>query len=768
MLDEGLRYHEAGNLARAEQMYRQVLTRNPDNADALHLLGVISLQTGHGGTAVDFIRRAIRLNDRIPIYHNNLGLALLRDGKHDEAMACFRRALDLDNRFTDAEISLGKLLHARNAGDEAETHYRHALSLNPESAEAHDNLGRLLAEKGHIEDALACHRRALALRPDMAEAHGNLGNILQRQGNLGEALACYRRALALDPRLPEAHINIGNLLVLQGHAEEATGHFHRALNLLPDSAPAHNGLGMALHTLGREAEAVRHYQRALAIDPRFVDASANMGDSMLEQGRIGEAAHCYRKALDLAPNDGLRFKLATLLPVIPGSTGEMLEWRDKFEQRIAELYRDGARLTEPVNEVGRANFYLAYHGQNNRELQTRTARLYEAACPALLWQARHCRQKTRHPGPIRVGFISKYLRQHSIGKTTRGLIARLDRKRFRVFALSLPPISDDELARFIRSHADEYVELPVALEAARQHIDKLELDVLFYQDIGMEPFTYFLAFARLAPVQCVSFGHPDTTGIRNMDYFVSNDLFEIENAQAHYSEKLFLLHDLGTLAYYYRPRLPGSLKKREAYGLPADAHLYICPQTLFKFHPEFDAMLSSILRADPDGRLVLIEGKFPNWSELLRQRFARALPDILDRVLWLPAQKGDDFINLLAVCDVMLDTPHFNGMNTSLEAFAAGIPVVTLPMILQRSRHTSGMYQKMGIHDCIAADPEDYVKIAVRIGTDPFHRKALRERILAANSILYEDDRVVQEFERFFTEAVERAFDTAETQNLSS
>jgi predicted O-linked N-acetylglucosamine transferase (SPINDLY family) len=241
-----------------------------------------------------------------------------------------------------------------------------------------------------------------------------------------------------------------------------------------------------------------------------------------------------------------------------------------------------------------------------------------------------------------------------------------------------------------------------------------------------------------------------------MDYFISNDLFEIEDARDHYSEKLVLLRDLGTLAYYYRPRISEPRKDREAFGLPSDTHLYICPQTLFKFHPDFDTILGNILRADPVGRLILIEGKFPHWTELLKRRFARTLSDVLNRILWLPAQKDDDFINLLAVCDVMLDTPHFNGMNTSLEAFAVGTPVITLPTILQRGRHTLGMYKKMGIVDCIAGSPEDYVKIAVRIGTDPPYQRALRDRILAASSALYEDNRVIQEFERFFTEAVAR------------
>ncbi len=691
------------------------------------------------------------------MYHNNLGLALQGRNEQEAAMACFRCALALDPRFAEAEVNLGKVLHARNEIGKAEDHYRRALALDPKCPEAHNNLGRLLADRGQLEQAQACHRHALALRPDFADAHGNLGNVLQKQGKPGEALACYRRALALNPRLPEAHINIGNLLVLQGHPSKAAEHYRHALTLWPDSAPAHNGLGTALHDLGRDMEAITHFQRAITLDPRFIDAYSNLGDVMQEQGRIEDAAHCYRRALEIEPADGLRLKLATLLPVIPDSVEEILDRRREFEQAIAGLARDGVRLSDPVKEVGRANFYLAYHGLNNCTLQVQIARLYETACPTLLWEAPHCRKHARRPGPIRIGFISKYLHRHSIGKTTRGLVKHLARDSFRVYALCVPPATDDDIASFIRAHTDEYIELPATLEAARQRIAELELDVLFYQDIGMEPFTYFLAFARLATVQCVSFGHPDTTGIRNIDYFISNDLFEIEGVRGHYSEKLVLLHDLGTLAYYYRPHIPDPLKDREAFGLPDEAHLYICPQTLFKFHPDFDSTLGNILRADPNGRLVLIEGKVRHWSELLRQRFAHTLSDVLNRILWLPAQKGDDFINLIAVCDVMLDTPHFNGMNSNLEAFAVGTPVVTQPMALQRSRHTFGMYKKMNVHGCAAGSPEDYVKIAVQIGTDPRYRQSLRDRILAANAALYEDSRVVQEFERFFLEAVSRA-----------
>jgi predicted O-linked N-acetylglucosamine transferase (SPINDLY family) len=115
------------------------------------------------------------------------------------------------------------------------------------------------------------------------------------------------------------------------------------------------------------------------------------------------------------------------------------------------------------------------------------------------------------------------------------------------------------------------------------------------------------------------------------------------------------------------------------------------------------------------------------------------------------------FLELLAAADVILDTVHFNGMNTSLEAFALGVPVVTLPGRFQRGRHTQAMYRKMAITDCVADDEENYIDIAVRIGTEPDYARDLRARIRERNEVLFEDPRVVREFERFFHEAAARA-----------
>jgi predicted O-linked N-acetylglucosamine transferase (SPINDLY family) len=335
----------------------------------------------------------------------------------------------------------------------------------------------------------------------------------------------------------------------------------------------------------------------------------------------------------------------------------------------------------------------------------------------------------------------------------------INREKFETYVLRIIPSINDEITASICAAADHTIEVDCKepLAATRQRLAELQLDILFYQDIGMEPMSYFLSFARLAPVQCVSFGHPNTTGVPTMDYFVSNDLYESDHSTDHYSERLFLLRDLPTLAYYYRPEAPPGIPGRSALGLPEEATIYLCPQTLHKFHPDFDGILRAILERDPRGRIVLISGSLQEWTETLQRRIRRTMTGVADRIAFLPQVPQARFMCLLAASDVMLDTLHFNGQNSSLEALALGLPVVTLPTQLQRGRHTQAMYVKMGMRDCIAENPEQYVDIAVRLGTDMAFRDGVRARILERNHVLFEDLRVVREFERFFETALTEA-----------
>jgi len=611
-------------------------------------------------------------------------------------------------------------------------------------------------QAGRYADAERHFRLALRFAPHHPDALNLLGVALLRAERVAEAIDQFRLAVEVAPQIAGHHLNLGYALLRDGQTNTAVTSLQQAVRLAPDSKEIGFCFGLALRARGDFAEAEGALRRVLEADPAFAEARHELNKLLYEGGRIDEAQELLRESpAPLSPGTRLRMIL-TRSPPLLHSTARIAELRSRLGAELDALAAEAPRIADPHREVDVTTFFLSYHGLPNRALHEKLARLYLAASPGLAWAAPHCTASRRAPGKLRIGIISRYLCEHSIGRTTRGLVSKLDRRRFELTAIFVPPVARDDYARAIAADAARALVLPAGLQAARAAIADLELDILFYQDIGMDPFTYFLAFARLAPVQCVSFGHPDTTGIPNMDWWISSERFEPVGAEEHYSERLWRMPDVGTLAYYYHPARAFTSPSREALGLPRDARLYTCPQSLFKLHPEFDALAAAILRGDPAGRLVLVGPKHPHWLDALMARMRETMPDVLERVLVLPPMKHERFLGLLAASDVVLDTPHFNGMNSSLEAFAVGTPIITRPGALQRMRHTAGMYGAMGIESLCAGSDEEYVKLALDLGRDRGKRAAYSRTIREREAALFEDQRVVRGYEAFFEHVTTR------------
>ncbi|MEO8037158.1 MAG: tetratricopeptide repeat protein [Betaproteobacteria bacterium] len=722
LIETGFEHHRAGNSSLARAAYAEILAAHPHHADANYLTGLICAAEGDHAVALSHIERAMSADGTQAAYPLSAASSLRALGRHDEAIE----------------------------------RYRAALRLDPDDTQILDDLGTALEEAGAYAEAIPLLERAVARAPGDWRVHYHLGNALRGADRNVEAAERYRQAVLINPDSAEAHNNLGVAAQQTGALAQARASFEAALALAPDYPDAHNNLGACLHALERTEQAVDCFERALALDPIHPLARVNRAQALQELGRWREAITAYETALAGGGRPGVQVRLATVLPVVARSSAEIVEARERFGAGIDALAEQGIRLAHPEKEVASCNFHLAYHGFGNRVLQQKIANLYLQACPELGWRAPHVDRGPRRSGPIRVGLISRFLRNHSIGKTSRGLFAQITRPDFEVIALFAPPFVDDGMSRFIAQNADRNVILPGELGAARETIAALELDVLFYQDIGMDPFTYYLAFARLAPVQCVSFGHPDTTGIPNMDWWVSTEDFEIPDAPSHYSERLWRARGIGTLAYYYRPPVPAEPKSRRELGLPEGRAIYFCPHSLFRIHPDFDAIFGAILARDPTSEIIMIEGTQPHWTTLFRERLGRTLGPDLGRVRILPLQPHTAYLNLMQVADAMLDPIYFNGMNNSLDAFAVGLPIVTLPHVFQRGRHTNGIYRHMGWTGCVAADPADYANIAWRLAHDPDFRVEARHEIAQRRDTLFEDPRVPREFERFFHETVGR------------
>ncbi|CAO3459724.1 O-linked N-acetylglucosamine transferase, SPINDLY family protein [Azospirillum largimobile] len=607
---------------------------------------------------------------------------------------------------------------------------------------------------GHFAEAAALARAVLRLAPDHAVTRHMLGTALCASGRGEEGLAHIGTAMLLDPGQSVYAVNRAILLHSLGPRADAAAAFYRALRLRPADARLLDGLGSCLSDQGHNPQALIPFRHRLALEPGMAEAYRKVAIVAQRAGQLDEARRAYRQAWWLGGGDGLLVREALSLSVIPHSAAEIEESRTHCAAVLLQAREHGLRIADPLREVGVTSFFLSYHGLDNRALNSELAALYQEACPSLLYTAEHCREsggtgraEDRAERRLRVGFISDYFCSHTIGMLNEGLIERLSRERFEV-VLFFTPGPDDDLRRHLRMVVDRAVDIPCDLDTARRIIAELRLDVLYYTDIGMSPFTYFLAFARLAPRQYLTWGHPDTTGIPTLDCFLSCDAMEPEDGETHYSERLIRLP--GPTICYRRPRLAEPRKTRIDFGLPAERRLYLCPQSLFKIHPDFDEALIAILRRDRDGILVFVDPR--GQGAALIPRLAAKGPDVTYRIHLLPGLGAEDFIALTADADVMLDPFHYSGGKTSLDALAFGTPVVTWPGAFMRGRHTLGFYKLMGLDDCIANDLADYVNRAVRLGTDPLLRAQVRQRILERCGVLFDDEASIRAIERFLQE----------------
>jgi tetratricopeptide (TPR) repeat protein len=338
VLSAAIEMHRTGQLGPAAQLYQNVLVREQENADALHLLGVLRHQQGDHAAAVDLMRRAIALRPSVPAFHANLaeayralrqfdraagscrmalrlwpdypealcnlGLALQGQGRLDEAVGHFRHALQLRPGFAAGHNGLGTLLRELGKLDEALEHFRQAVEHDPGLATARSNFGQLLLDGGRAEEALPHVQEAVRLQPDLAAVHNNLGNVLRALDRLVDARAAYTEALRLDPDLGQALASLGLILHREGQVGDALPWLRQAVELQPDNAVWWENLGDLRMDRDEYAEAVTCYERTLTLQPNRAATHNALGWALQEQGQLAKATEHYRTALRLDPDLG--------------------------------------------------------------------------------------------------------------------------------------------------------------------------------------------------------------------------------------------------------------------------------------------------------------------------------------------------------------------------------------------------------------------------------------------------------------------------------
>lgn len=765
-----------GSLVEAIAAFQKAITLNPASAATHNKLGVTFVMQGKLEDAIAVFRAAIAMQPEYAEAYYNFGLALVEQGQIDEAIEFFYKVLEIEPEHIDACLNLSTLLIQQQCPEAAIACLQDILSLQPECAEAYFNLSSaFLLQEDDIE-AVECLEIAIAIQPGYVEAYFRLGTIFSNQNRLDEVINCFLKVVEIQPDYVEAHFRLGYVLYLQERFDEAINCFLNVVELNPNYVEAHYILAAILIGQSKLDEAIVCCQRTIELKPEHVGAHYLYAEALALQGKAEEALGYYQKVLELAPDHATAYRESQLiLPTLYRNKAEITWWRQRFTQGLQNLIERVCLDTEEgrrwaLDAIGKSvNFLLTYQGMNDVELQAQYGQLVHRIMVAnypqysqeivTKSQKSELNETSQIHQKIRIGYLSSQFYNHSVARAILGWLEHSDRHSFEIYSYHTGKTSDHITEKF-QANSTIYRHINGSTEAICKQVTADKLDILIFADIGLTAHLTQIASLRLAPFQCTCWGHPITSGLPTIDYYLSSDLMEPEDhlvAQSHYTEKLVRLPKLGVS--FPKIGLPENRKGRSDFKLSEQSVVYLCCQSLFKYLPQHDYIFAQIAQRLPHACFVFVARPLKSYLvEQFQLRLHRAFNhlglDSQKHCVMLPHMEMDDYLSLCSLSDVFLDTIGFSGGCTTLDAIACNIPVVTIPGEFMRGRHAYAMLQILGVTDTIASNEEDYIELAVKLGLDRNWRQEIAEHMSSCHDNLYEDKTCVTALEDFFRNLV--------------
>ncbi len=679
LLEAAVGHYAQGDLARAAELSEQALKLGREDPEALHLLGVVRLHQGRAADAFRLISQAIERDSAVGEFHMNLARALTALGREDEAIAALRQAILREPGLAGAHLLLAAALEQRGGLEEARAHFERAVELEPANPAARHRLGLSLAQSGQFQEAEAHLKEAAALAPNFAMAHMHLGNVHKALGDLNRAVIELRTAASLAPQDGEVQFSLGGILQAMEQLGPAQEAYRAALALRPDYVEALNNLGLTFYLQRRYAEALPCHRKAVQLRPTHANAQCGLGMDTFALGMVDESIAAYRAAVTLDPSDAATHAILALAMNYSASlspeevTREHFAWGRRFDG-----FADAVRPH-----------------QNGREPDRR----------------------------IRVGFLSADFIEHPVGFFIEPVLEHLDRGQFDVTCYMAGPWKDDLTTR-VRKLAGAWREVHALSDVAlAEQIRADRVDVLVEMS-GLTLGNRLAAVARRpAPVQATYLGFPTTTGVRSVDYRITDAWADPPGMTEHlHTETLLRLPK--TFACY---RAPANAPEVSALPAKCSGHVtFGFVNMVYKLTPAMIDLWCRLLERAPTSRLIMVveDDARGRIAELIAAHGIDAR-----RVDVMGRKKHAEYLALISSIDIALDTYPFNGHTTTCDCLWMGVPVVSLAGTSAARRAGVSVMNNIGLPELVAEDEESYLNIAARLAGDVHRLENLRQEL---------------------------------------
>ncbi|MBD2484632.1 tetratricopeptide repeat protein [Planktothrix sp. FACHB-1365] len=744
---EALALEQAGYLQEAEAKYQQLLELDENCAEGWDGLSRIYFDLAQYDAALDALDCCLRLDGTQGYHYYRLGLIWEKLGNITEAIIAYQTGIELDADASDGCLKLGDIWAELGELESAELFYQKAIERQPYEVTGYLKLGNLFLGKNQDLDAIAIYQTGLNLYPHDSDLLYQMGLVLTVHQNT-----------------ESAHLYFGLAAESQHRYETAIQFYQTVLQNSGGKVEIYLKLGTCYQRLEQWQKAVNIYEQGLQQFPDEMELYLALISAWQNLGETQNALQIAQQAIVRFPHQ-ISVKLAkqSLLPILYNQFEEVEAYRQLFTQELTSLIAetDLEKLEvrqQALTAIGRGtHFYLQYQGYDDLELQQQYGkwvyRVMKANYPE--WVNPLSLPPLKPNQKIKIGYISPHLTWHTVGLVFLGWLRNCDRSQFEIYCYFTGEEAD-QITDLFDLYSDQFYHINRNLETIVEQILADELDIIVFLDIGMCPQLTQIAGLRLAPIQCAAWGHPVTTGLPTIDYFISAEFLEPKDGEHHYSEKLIRLPNLGI--NYPKSILPKTLKNRLDFGLKQDVILYLSCQSLFKYLPDFDRLLVEISKQVKSAQFVFLAHWNPAITEKFRQRlkriFAKASLDIDEYCIILPRLDKEDYLQLNTLADIGLDSIQFTGFLTTLDSLSCGLPLVTCEGKWMRSRQSAGILQRLGITETIAQNREEYIKIAIELGLNPDWRLAIQEKIKQNIEKLYEDKSCVQALETFYQQTV--------------